>query len=126
MLQKTALSNGNWTEEGNYSGKSTTFGRVHVYAKAMESMGFKKGDVVPPLYALVEKDAKFTKKDDNGNEVEFQRTTAQFIFKTEDELHSATIADKMLAIGERKFLKKQLSDSGLDEKELAQLLEAAL
>lgn len=130
MLQKAVLVNGNWSKKdgkltGNFSGYSVKYGRIHVYAAQMEALGFKVGEPVGTLYAMVDTTKEVTTLDDKGNEIpgsEKVRPTAMFIFKTEDEMHKAGAAENLLAANERRYLKAQAADAGLSESEVADLL----
>ena len=129
MLTKVVLSNGQWSPAGNYVGKSTKYGKIHVYGKTMEALGFQKDKPVPVLYAIADLDAEFSKQDKEGNPIpgtEFKRATAEFVFKSEKELHQAGAAESLLLANERAFIKSQAKEAGLTEEEAAALLQASI
>ena len=128
MAKNFVIINGNWTEEGNYSGYDTLGQRVHIYARQMESLGFKKGDKVPQLFCVGEVKS-YTRTDDQGKEIpgsEFNRLTALSVFKTKDELVGAHIASKSIDAEVRKALKTQAVEAGLTDAEIAEMLQAAI
>jgi hypothetical protein len=127
MSKNYAIINGSWTKEKNYSGYNSKGERVHIYAEQMKNAGFEFDSKVPPLF-VIGATKSYPKTDDKGNPTgeEFTRLTALAVFKTQEEMVNAHMADAKLNVAIKAAVKDLGITAGFGDEEMAELLSASI
>lgn len=143
-MQNFAILSGSFSANGNFSGyskKALSYGdhsgRIFIAKRQMESLGLTKAeDIKFPIfvtatereYNQIDANGKaVTEKDAQGNEVNktFKRLTAFSVYKTQEDLNSAEVADAMVDISTQSAVKQAATAAGLSESAVSSLLELA-
>ena len=133
-MQNFAILSGSFSANGNFSGyskKALAFGdhsgRIFISKSQMDSLGLSKAeDIKFPIYATAT-EREYNKLDANGKSTgeTFKRLTAFSIYKTQEDLNAAEVADAMVDISTQSAIKQAASSAGLSEVAISSLLELA-
>jgi hypothetical protein len=140
-----ALVSGTWSKAGNYTAKTITGEKFFVSKAQMESLGYdSETKNVPTLwvavatnsYNVIEKDAEGknvldangvpkVKLDENGNAISFTRDETTAIFKSKEELITASNANDLLQLERKMALRKDATALGVKEDVIDAVLTAS-
>jgi len=127
-MRKLLVSNGNWTDNGNFSGYTASGERVHIYTRQLEALGLKKGEKVPlPLYCTAQ-EREFEGVDDAGqpNGEKFTRLTAGAVFQQKETMIAAIAEEHTFDLEIARTLKAAGKQAELTDIAMESLLKAAL
>jgi hypothetical protein len=133
-MQNFAILSGDFSAAGNFSGyskKALSFGdhsgRIFISKRQMDSLGLSKAaDIKFPIFVTAtERD--YNRLDANGNPSgeTFKRLTAFSVYKTQEDLNAAEVAEAMVDISTQSAVRQAASAAGLSETAVASLLELA-
>lgn len=126
MLKNIRITSGNFTTVGNFTGYDILGERVHIYARQMESLGWKKAeDVKFPFYA-VSTEKEYQKVDDAGEPTDetFTRLTATSVFKDETSLINAHVGNASTEAKIAKAIATAMRDIELTDAQVEALANA--
>lgn len=132
MTRNTQISSGNFskgdTSKGNFTGYNAKGEKIFIHKAQMESLGFKKdADVKFPFFAVIgNRDIQTRDEEGNLTNTMVSRLQALSVFKTQNELVNAVNSDAKLAIAAQADLASSAKASGLTDKMVEALLEAAV
>lgn len=133
-MKNYAITAGNFTTNGNFSGYTALGERVFVHKRQMESQKWTKNeDVKYPFYAIGEQrefnemdENNEPKKNDKGELVKFKRLSALSVFPTKEALINAHVEVATLDIGVKGAISAQAKSAGLTDDAVKALLEVAI
>lgn len=126
---------GNFSPNGNYSGYTADGERIFIAKRQMEGHGWAADkDVKFPIlcvgtiktYNQLEEDGTTVAKDDQGNNITFDRLTALSTFTDEDAFVQARTAGQRLEIKMASALVVEGTTANLTAKQLESLLAASV
>ncbi len=131
-MRKTTILSGKFTSgdnaKGNFTGYNAAGERIFIHKSQMEAAGMKDDKVIAfPFFALVgEKDIQT--RDENGEltNVLVKRLQALSVFKSAEELISASNSDAILDIDSKVALAKAATSAGLTESAVNALVNASI
>lgn len=129
-----AITGGNFTDNGNFSGYNTLGERLHIHKRQMEAIGWKEQeDVVFPFFAIggikqigqLDENGE-PKVNEDGSAVLVDRLTATAVFKTREALVTAHVDEATLELDIKVGIAGHAKSKGLNEKAIDALLAAAI
>jgi len=135
-MKNFAITSGNFTAQGNFSGYTALGQRLHIYKAQMDSAGWKElKDVKFPFYAVghTTKINILDRNDNNkpvlnadGTPKQEERLTATSIFATKEGLITARVDEQTLNFSITKGVAEEAKKAGLTDAELKMLLQEAV
>ncbi len=129
--RKTSIVSGNFAtgekSKGNFSGYNSDGERVFINKQQLSNIGWtKQEDVVFPFYAIID-EKQIQTRDAQGQLTDTMATRLQAlsIYKTSQDLVSASNADAKLEIASKIDLMQTASASGLPQETINSLLAFA-
>ena len=133
-MKNYAITSGQFTAKGNFTGYTAKGERLHIHKAQMDSLGVtKKEDLKFPFYAIGE-NKKIGQLDENGapkvdannNPVLVDRLTATSVFASKEAIINAHVEDATLNMEITQSIKAKATTAGLTEADVKALLELAV
>jgi hypothetical protein len=127
-MKNISISSGNFTAAGNFTGYNLLGERVHVYKRQMDTLGWKEDkDVKFPFYAVATvKEFQQLGEDGEPTGETFDRLTATSVFKTEQDIINAHVANASTDAKITKAVRTAIDNLELTEEQIAELANAAV
>lgn len=127
-MKNISISSGNFTDKGNFTGYNLLGERVHCFKRQMEQLGWSKDADVKFPFFVVAAVKEYQEVDDEGNPTDetFERLTATSVFKSENDIINAHVANASTEAKINKAVQSAIDKLELSEEQLAELANAAV
>ena len=136
-MKKYSIENGNFTENGNYSGYTAEGKRIHIPGRLMNSIGFSIDKPVPSgsqFFIVAEESeinpfipgTKTPQTNSDGTLVVSLRTTAKSAYLTKEALFTASNTSKLLDAEADAHFNKSVKELGLTEADITAFANASI